>query len=118
MPTNTFLEPTPFQAPRLLPSGNIHLWWWQSPAAPSSDWEAWLSPAEQQALLGWRTPARRQEYLAGHAFLRWVLAQYLNCCPAAVPLSFPQGAGPRLPAPWRCSLTHSYGHFACAVGQV
>lgn len=115
---DSFLTTATYQPGRTLAPGAVDLWWWYPPAVLPPHWREWLSPAEAEALAGWRTPARQQEYLAGHAFLRWVLSQYLEVPPAEVPVTFPGGQGPQVPVPLRCSLSHSYGAFACAVGQV
>jgi 4'-phosphopantetheinyl transferase len=45
-----------------------------------------LSAAEREAAARFRSAAARWQYIARHCWMRWILAGYLQCRPAEVPL--------------------------------
>ena len=87
-------------------------------AARVSQWRAWLSDEEQGLLSSFGAESRRQEFLAGRAVARELLADCLGVPPPEVPLRRASDDAVDVDAAdWRLSIAHSGGRALAAVAQ-
>ncbi|MBI2399316.1 MAG: hypothetical protein HYV17_16140 [Xanthomonadales bacterium] len=85
-----------------------------------ADAAAWLSPSEQERLVGLRVPARREQYLAGHWLAREQLAALAGGVATAWQLQERRSLPPAVvghEASLHLSLSHSGDWIAAAVAD-
>lgn len=95
-------QPT-LATPELHPS-DIHVW--RLPDCVPDRAMAWLDAAEQARLAAMVDAMGRHRLLATRAGLRQVLAGYLGCTPAEVPLTVAEGGKPRIAGGPQFNLSH------------
>jgi 4'-phosphopantetheinyl transferase len=84
---------------------------------------ALLTAAEMTRMRALRTAALRRRFVAAHAFLRCVLAEYLGIQPSLVPLRAEPGEKPSLTGRdaagtgLQFNMTHAREHALCAVAE-
>lgn len=87
-------------------------------ASVAATWAAWLSADERDRLSTYGAESRQQDFLAGRAAARQLLADCLEMAPAEVPLQrAADDAVDVAAAGWRLSIAHSGGRALAAAAQ-
>lgn len=87
-------------------------------AGAAATWRTWLSPEERDCLATFGAETRKQDFLAGRAAARDLLADCLDVAPADVPLRrAADGAVDVTGADWRLSIAHSRGRALAAAAR-
>ena len=74
----------------------------------AEEWREWLSAEESACLSSFGSEKRRQEFVAGRAAARGLLADALDCLPAEVPLRRADDDAVDVDVPgWHVSIAHS-----------
>jgi 4'-phosphopantetheinyl transferase len=103
------------------PPGEVHLFWLRLPRRGAARRAAVLSDPERRRAEAIPSPERRARFVACRAGVRTILARYLGCAPADVPIAAGPHGKPFLPRTraLRFNVTHSRGRavLAVAVGR-
>lgn len=99
----------------LLETGEVHVWWCESTAAPSSAVEL-LIDVEQERYQRFHFDQDRQSYLAAHAMVRAVLARY-GFAGARAPFTEGGHGKPAVEGGPELNLSHTRGLVAAAFSR-
>ncbi len=108
------------QPPLAWPEDEVHLWAGrlEPPGSDLADHRSALLPDEQQRADRYQLTQRREQFIQGRAWLRRLLAAYLQRPPTQVPLMYAAGGKPVLASPWeqlQFNLSHSGDWLVAAV---
>lgn len=106
-----------------LPDGEVRVWSFALARRPAgvTVGDEWLSPDEQARARAFHFARDREEFVAAHATLRFLLGRYLACAPATVRFDVGSHGKPRLAdgtgGDWSFNLSHSHGRALVAVSR-
>ena len=107
-------------AGRLVPGDTVVHAFAFAHCAVSARVSSWLSPEERQRASALRFQGDRERFILSHAFVRWVLADYLRVSPPEVSLTNDRAGRPTITGADRSvafSLAHCQTHAVVAVAR-
>ena len=107
----------------MLPAGEVRVWSFSLARPPPgvAAGDEWLAPDERARANAFHFARDREDFVAAHATLRFLLGRYLRCAPAAVRFVVGSHGKPRLAdgtgGDWSFNLSHSHGRALVAVAR-